>query len=333
MLLTLPTLAPEVPAQISFGGAGRSRVQLALGMSQAGLIRAGDLSRLHGGAVDIDTVDGLIESVWKREIGDLYALFMLRCEATLLVGLEADQLPGHCDGREGYAVVFDNQYDPEWFVVGPALTRLEARGTGLAYTALVLLDFALSMGDRPFTPLGALEMCQWMYWEGEEDESVVAADPDTYGDDIAKRAEIFGLIPEWALGKGVKLLSPCKLARLAKTHADTPDGPLLKALAELAKVIVGRRKSGAFADAPDDGPRTAPMAVVRWDENDLLHRVFDDYWQYAQQGEQDAYTGFIRFDTSAAGISEALKRTRQTGLVLKATDNVLQLLHTGVLEH
>jgi len=323
VLLTLPSLASDIPQQIEFGGAGRCGLRLALGMAGAGTIRDEDVAGLSASRLNARTLRKLIESAWRREIGDTFSFSTICCKATLVIG-GTDEWIGF-DAADGEAVVvFESDGAIKWINAGAALERLERLGAGLAYTALRIIDVGLSFGDRSFSPLGALDMAQWLYWQGEVDEKMVREDPESFGE-VPARSEIVSGIPEWALGTDVQSVSARRLRALAKQHARSADGPLLKALAALAQALAAMR-SQDWATPLDDCQYMDPLAVVRWSDDDQLTRVFDDYAEYVQQGEIGPYAGYVRFDTSAEGISAALTRLRHCGLLWKRLDDVLFVL-------
>ncbi len=333
MLLTLPALAPDIPSVIEFGSHNERHLRLALAMCRSGMLPDSVLARQRRSRFDSSALIKLIETGWLREIGPLFDFKAIPVQATLLIpngeGMSSEEFIGD-SGEPQCAVVF-NAGQPNWFVVGSLMESLEAQHKGLGRKVLNVIDSALCWWCMPFTPSGAFEMAQMLYWQGESDEKGVLAEYEANGDDASdvwKRGEIFDCAPDWAYesnGKFPKLLSDRSFSRIAKRMAKTPFGPLLGLLDRL-NVLTDTNRRPLLPDPPKEFQCTEPMAVLYWRENDNLGRVFDDYWQYESQGEQAPYLGSIAFSLREEDLSNALMRVRHTSNVLRALDDVLVAL-------
>jgi PRTRC genetic system protein F len=333
VLLTLPALAPDIPPVIEFGSHNERHLRLALAMCRSGMLPDSVLARQRRSRFDSSALIKLIETGWLREIAPLFDFKAIPAQATLLIpngeGMSSEDFIGD-NGEPQCAVVF-NAGQPNWFEVGSVMESLEARQKGLGRKALDVIDSALCRWCMPFTPSGAFEMAQMLYWQGESDEKGVLAEYAANGDDASdvwKRAEIFSGVADWvydSTAKSPKHLSDRGFSRMAKQMAETRFGPLLGHLVRL-NVLAGTDKRALLPDPPKEFQCTEPMAVLYWRENDNLGRVFDDYWQYESQGEQDPYLGTIAFSLGEQELSNALVRVRYASNMLKALDDVLVAL-------
>ena len=72
MLLSLPVLAPEVPAVIEFSPAGERHLRLVLAMSRMGMILDEDLASLRRTRMSANAIRVLIEKGWQRAVSGDY---------------------------------------------------------------------------------------------------------------------------------------------------------------------------------------------------------------------------------------------------------------------
>lgn len=331
MLLSLPAIAPAVPAEIAFGTHNTRHLHLALAMSRIGMIDDEALRPLRASRLDSARLRGLIESVWEREIGPLFDFRVLSTDATLYVpnGTGAEDEFAASDGTPRCAVMFNARY-PTWLAVGDPLERLEALQPGLGVQALGVMDRVLALFCLPFTPWGVCEMASHMYWEGFEDEEQMRNDLAEAGEedaDVVTREAIFGEMPAWvpdAYFKGERFdaVKSAALGLAAQYLAAEPVAVLLNHLARVA-ALCDERFESLLPDPPEEYECMEPPAVLYWNEADALHRVIDD-WHAAYSGaEQAAYSLIVRFDLTPAGLAQGLERVRHMGALLQGLDAAL----------
>ena len=107
MLLSLPVIAPGVPATIEFSPAGERHLRLVLAMSRLGMITDDDLASLRRTRMTTSAIRTLIERGWHRAIGGDYTYQMISAYARLLLPDAADEDFIGSDGTPliGFAIV------------------------------------------------------------------------------------------------------------------------------------------------------------------------------------------------------------------------------------
>lgn len=334
MLLTLPSIAPEVPGVHDFGKHGERHLRMALAMSRAGMIADSDLASLRKSRFTSHTLLQLIESNWLREVASSFDFKVISAHATLVIPGQSqsgcyDEYVSEEQGLMCGVVINANQ--PESISIGKTMEVMEAARRGLGCKAVDILDAALSWFCIPFSPGGAFQMAQMIYWDGENDEQEVLARYKEEGEgdvDVVKRAELFAGIPDWAFDhtlKRPKVLSNEAFAQAAKKMKRKPIGPLLSCLDRLNDLMAVDKRD-LRCDSPDEFQCTEPMVMLNWSDDDNLGRVFDDFWQFEMQGEQAPYMGVVKFALTDEDLSNALVRIRHTGNLLKALDDCLVAL-------
>lgn len=196
MLLSLPVIAPGVPATIEFSPAGERHLRLVLAMSRLGMITDDDLASLRRTRMTTSAIRTLIERGWHRAIGGDYTYQMISAYARLLLPDAADEDFIGSDGTPliGFAI---NASQPQWITIDKAFTAIESEAPGLGCAAIKVLDSALCHFGVPHTPSGAFDMAQNLYWMGEEDETL-AIEENGEDCDMPTRAGLFQGVPEWA---------------------------------------------------------------------------------------------------------------------------------------
>ncbi len=330
MLLTLPDISPAIPAVMDFGTHGERHLRLALAMNRVGMVEQGQIASLRPSRFDSKALRHLIESNWMREVAPLFDFTVISAHATLIIPKDDDEEWVSAETQPMCGVII-NANAPGWIAVGKTMEALEKAMPGLGRKALDILDDVLSWFCMPFTPGGAYQMAQMLYWDGEDDEKGVLERYAAEGEDVSdvwKRNEIFDGVPDWAYdyqAKKPKKLDDRAFARIAKKMATGPYGPLLSSLARL-NALLSLDKRDLRCSPPDEFQCTEPMVVLHWNEIDSLSRVFDDFWQFESQGEQAPWMGCISFALTEEDLSNALMRVRHTGNMLKALDESLVAL-------
>lgn len=323
MLLSLPVIAPEVPATIEFSPAGERHLRLVLAMSRLGMITDDDLASLRRTRMTTSAIRTLIERGWHRAIGSDYTFQTISAYARLILPDPTDEdfIGGDGTPLIGLAI---NASQPQWISIGKAFTAIESEVPGLGCSAMRILDSALCHFGEPHTPSGAFDLAQNLYWQGEEDESL-AIEENGEDCDIPTRAGLFGEVPEWAYktyGQERPSITDADFAAHVERLADAPVGKLLTALLRLKELDASDTK---FAP-PHEGYGWAnePPIVCGWDDDADFSQIFDDnYRYYCEGGEEPPWVGCVSFEPSEESISESMAVIRHTGAVLQALDKAL----------
>lgn len=186
--------------------------------------------------------------------------------------------------------------------VGGGLDYLEACIPMLGATVLDIMERKAGHAYPLFTPGMALDEASYLYWRGEEDETL-ALDEDCGDDQAARdamtqdmitRADIAAAFPVWALDYNRPRLSSQELCHIAASHAC----PFLRKAATLACDLDGTRTTGQYC-VEEDGPFIGFGAVLCWREGDLAVQISDDYANLAWQGEYCDEIGKAAFSLNA----------------------------------
>lgn len=331
MLLTLPTFAPEVPAIIEFAPAGERHLRLVLAMSQMGMIADDDLAGLRRTRMSASAIRVLIEKGWQRAVGDDYEFRLISAYARLILPNTSGDEEFTSADKEPLVGVAINADRPEWITVGRAFESIENEYPGLGRTALGFLDQVLVRFGCPHTPSGMMEMCQNIYWMGEDNEDLVIEEMGGEDADVPRRDVLFDGVPEWAFnGYAPELprVEPDDFAAHAERLSDRPVGRLMSALLKLHQI---NSIQGVFLDTPEEENEygeasypNEPPVVIEWDEDGQFNQIIDDHHRYEdERGEYPPWVGCVMFRPDVAGIQESLPRIRHTGQVLRALDEAL----------
>ncbi len=168
----------------------------------------------------------------------------------------------------------------------------------LGSTVLDLLEHKASHAYPLFTPCLALDEASYLYWRGEDDETL-ALDEDcgdneaeraAMAQDMITRADIEQTFPEWALEYNRPRLPAAILATIAREHACD----YVRHAASLASSLQVTRTTAQYSPE-QDGPFTGFGAVLCWRDGDLSVQISDDYANLAWQGEYCDEIGKVTF--------------------------------------
>lgn len=320
MFLNVPLIAPEVPARLSFGSADPRLCHLALAMGDSGLLPDAMLDGVEVKDFDYTSLRGLLTRAWESGLGAAFAFEVLAIHLVVAFPRGEDVFE---DGDRDDCMAHVVCAQPRWINVKPAIQLLEDHAPRLGARALELIDCVLSRLGIPFTPSGAAWMASMCYWFGEQDETLALEEAgEEYADDIPRRADLFEGIPEW-----VHDFKPTANEREHRRHfrasrtAPVAVRRLVSALEALRVAYLASRED--MLGGPEEYEYCDPAVVLQWDNHESLSRIFDDHWQSAMQSETAPFALGASHATDAAGISELLRRVRNTGRVFKALDAVL----------
>ena len=328
MFLNLPVLSPEVPETIEFGLPSPLLLRLALAMSQARMVSDDDLATLSEGAVSSLQLRSLVESAWKRCLGDRFDFEILSAYVHLVLPDKNDSFFSDESGDLKVGFVLDAD-QPDSVCFERIYEALEAKESGLGCKVMRVLDATLCAFGVPCSPSGAFEMAKYVYWQGEDNEQdAIEVFGDEYEDaygEIVVRDEIFAGVPEAVYRLSDVMEKPGELESLAERFCGCPLGKLLSLVSGLAKLNQVPALIPLGYDDYDCSMPFSPPVIINWNsDNDGLNRVFDDYFNSMNQcGESAPWVGAVVFDPTIEGIKEAIPLICHTGNVLKALDEVL----------
>ena len=329
MLLSLPTLSPEIPTSFRSGKLDVRSLKMALVMTRLGYLTDKDFASLDAATLDADAVMSLVKTAWNRALGDLYEFKVSSADATLFFPRQGELDVYEEDQAHSFAGVCFQSGSPEWIAGGKVFEALEANRKGLGKSALYVLDCALCSFGVPHTISGVLDMCSYSEWMGEADESLVLEEMEYEGadtSDVVRFADVVANVPEWAYkhDNKSKPLTADQLDRHAKRLGSTPLGKLVAALARLKRLDASGKP--LYSDLEQEYEPLEPPVVIGWNEPYEFSQHIDAFHDYVMQGEQAPWAGAIRFELTEQAISEAIEQIRHTGSIFKALDEVLVLI-------
>lgn len=323
--LALPVFAEGIPLEITSDGSMAVSAALSLSLLQAGLLRGEDYR--DGFESEHDLVNSAIGRFFMDE-SEGVKHFDLRT-------IYYDENPGFAPDDDGLTEMsgIDEAVPVAYFLrvanaastvfVKGGIERLEAACPGLGETAMFHLNHSVWAVANCATPAAALEWCEYLYWEGEEDESDVL---EAYGEDGVHftRAEFTGTVPEIAY-KPRKALNQPALAKLRKS-----DNALVREVADvLSKLGAASRKS---CDLPNVCNRLNMECydyslVIRWSDDDPIGRILDDRDQWMSG---DEYTtdvmGMSAFNATKENIAGWFEYMRLELLRMRLLDRLICLV-------
>lgn len=336
MLLSLPTLAPSIPTKIDFGGVGLRHLSLVLVLSRLGLISPEQYASLSEQNLTTSAVNSLIEKALQARFGDLFSYKLLTASLTMEVSSD-DQNTDHYHSATmadtTIPFIADAGNPCEWVKIGPFMRELEALEPGLGRVCIQQIDAVLCWFGYPHTPSGVLDMARDWLWMGEDDEKTLLSElveegtnPDDL--DIVRKDELLDGIPEWAYNwhceKIEKKFTADDLPALALKHRDSPFGPFLSLIAEIANDLAAKQELLAFYE---DGMVLFPPVVLCWDDKEQFDCVIDEvHDREMQSGDGAPWAWVIEMGLSHSNISEALDSICKTGQVIKALDEALFII-------
>jgi PRTRC genetic system protein F len=188
--------------------------------------------------------------------------------------------------------------------VGAGLDFAEACVPLLGATVLDIMERKGAHAYPLFTPSLALDEASYLYWRGEDDESL-ALDEDCGEDlaaraamaaDMVTRATVEAAFPAWALDYNRPRLPAEALASIAANHACG----YVRRMAQLAYTLDGLRTTSQYCEE-QDGPFVGFGAVLCWRDGDLAVQISDDYANLAWQGEYCDEIGQVTFTLDDPG--------------------------------
>ncbi|MGX7004156.1 PRTRC system protein F [Caballeronia sp. KNU42] len=222
----------------------------------------------------------------------------------------------------------------ELCIAGP-MTKLERVREGLGQTVLATLYDAFRMLPNICTPLWAVGFAEYLYWYGHDNEKDALEEAaemagcssvDEYlkDNEFFTRDQFFNGMPEWAAFPK-RVLTRRQVQLCAKRDAYAM--AVFEAMESLWNIV---RFYGPFADvqSADAGADLVDFTLfVRWDHNDAMARVLDDYLQHAGEGEAVVAASVTPINVVGGDLAEWLNRMTSTALLAKAVERVIGLFN------
>ena len=209
------------------------------------------------------------------------------------------------------------------------LTRIETHCPGLGETALYWLQRASGRTLYALTPQSARDLCEYIHWQGSSDQAEwldemrsMGMTEEDLGDAISPDW-YDGHFPDWVL-RAKPVLDEDALSRIQSSMPE---------VAQVAAVLLDIEQ--LLADGGQlpglDGMEVECVyfgAYLRWDADDPMARVFDDFIEYANCAS-DGYTdlfgaGAVPLD--AEGFHVWLHKTGLGLQLLSSLDRLIALI-------
>ncbi|MBK4737910.1 PRTRC system protein F [Noviherbaspirillum pedocola] len=340
-LLNLPRLAPTVP-QFFTQATHPSIVQLARQLNAIGVIHDSDLQ-------PEETIEGVIKKAIGRGIEEVLGkLSMIELSVDINDGEidEYSELSEECGDKPAagrFHFTVDVGAIPTAYI-GERILALEAMRPGLGETVYAVLQWAGYGSMLLFTFQHVFENLPFLYHfderedeeteEGEGDDDA-DSDADSEFEGMPTKKQLLEGLPQWVGSPELKL-TPAQLKRMIG-QASTPDWAkeILRSTLAIADLWEeGAYKLGEFTYRDQEPVYT--LAVVRFNEQDTMGRILDDYF-YMANASSDSYTQSSHFELVGHDDIECFRRWWKGILngfrLVRHIDTLLHQLCNGTFRH
>lgn len=325
--IVLPKLAPSIPKEVSLLTDVAKPFRHLLTFIDAGLVAESDIPE---GSPEAATLIGNALESWAKPYANTLTLHDLSLDYYEDIEQAASSYHDNMNeylsvcgikpGQEyiGFAISAANGCDEVF--IGKKVEEIEAQRPGLGKSIVALLNRATCrIGVFNVTPAYALEVCSYIKWRGDEDESELLAELEDEGisaedADVFTKAEFYTNLPEWATSMSI----PWTIDQVREACAELGDiSTVAKAMLPLMEKL---DDEGRYAHSVHGGfDNVDPTLMIRWGEDDNIYRLYDDAYQYFCEAEN---TMVHRYFISPAD-PESLKRTMDS--VTKFIEDVAEL--------
>lgn len=177
-----------------------------------------------------------------------------------------------------------------WLSMKERITRIEATSPGLGETALYWLQRSSGRTIFVFTPETARQICEYIHWQGSCDqgdwvEEMISLGMTTADMEDAISPDWFdGHFPNWVIDPK-PVLDSSALSEIAAAEGEL--APLASALLDVERLEADGGQLPGLEGM--DVESVYFGAYLRWDADDPLDRVFDDFIEHANCAS-DGYT-------------------------------------------
>jgi PRTRC genetic system protein F len=340
-LLNLPRLAPAVPQHFT-QATHPSIVLLARQFNAIGVIHDGDLQ-------PEETIEGVIKKAVGRGIEEVLGkLSMMELSVDLNDG-EVDEYWEDRDEHEGkpaasrFHFTVDVGAIPTAYI-GERILALEAMRPGLGETVYAVLQWAGYGSMLLFTFQHVFENHPYLYhldeWEDEETEegdgdAESESESESEFEGMPSKRDLLEGLPQWVASPALKL-TPAQFKRMIG-QASTPEWAkeILRTTLAIADVWEdAANKLGEFTCRDQEPVYT--LAVVRFNEQDMMGRILDDYF-YMANSSSDSYTQSSHFELVYQDDTESFREWWKGILngfkLVRHIDTLLHQLCNGNFSH
>ena len=299
-LLTIPTLAASIPATVSFDHQASRWAKVALLWLEAGELSEDDSGR------PVDLVEKAVTRWMTKQVAGIKHLgqFDIVLHAYPSPDGELQSYSEHSiEHQEEHWFFGVVQGDPlQWYELENRITALDQAHPGLGQTAYHLFQDKVWRLLPIFTPEQAFQVgvrTQWYGMETQEDfieemQSLGCEDEDICdgpGDFVAG-------FPEWMFGENKKVtLSTGELETIVASSENEEARSVARLLLELQPIdpFSYRLPWVGGSESPIEEDNAYFLAYVRWNRDDQMSRMDDDFIEYANQCG-DCFTDFFGAD-------------------------------------
>lgn len=248
---------------------------------------------------------------------------------TIATSLDGAMQPAYHSGEPDvdgllYLVLAHTNNEAE-LCVGEVMMRLESILPGLGETIYAAIEMASYRTVAAFTPNRAQYEAQCLYWQGCENDADLREELEAnYGENWREEAEELDIY--WPS----QFVASFKVPWVLKAQARTPERKLKKLarrhplawvrkLCRLTLAMQALFSRNAMIEGPQqflDAETVYPSVVLRWDEQDDLKRVIDDYTDRANECS-DCYTDVVSVMEVPLEKEDFMRWEQQTGRGLR----------------
>jgi PRTRC genetic system protein F len=213
-----------------------------------------------------------------------------------------------------------------WFSMKDSLTRIEAACPGLGETALYWLHRASGKTLYVLTPESARHLCEYIYWQGSCDQEGWLEEMTAVGMTDENMAETIspdwydGHFPAWVINPK-PVLDEAVLTGLANAGGEASS--LATTLLDIEQLVADGGELPGL-----DGLDVECVyfgTYLRWDADDPVDRVFDDFIEYANCAS-DGYTDLYGAQAVPLDLEGFDVWLRKTGLGLQLLSSLDRLV-------
>jgi len=308
--LILPTLAADLPLEIGLSDREGVVSTIAERLVGAGIVTRADVAGMP------DPGEAIELAIARRAGLDLAKLSVFQLQLELRnLSVDPYNFGNAAPTSDALTGIFTVQDFPI-VTIGPRLIHLTHGNVRAAKAVLAYFDRAQCFGIPMFTPDVAFYIATSSHWQGEETSREFLAQLIAMGEDakhyeILREVDLYRHMPRWALNpgwsnpdwykamrKGRKAWQSVDPLRPWRGRIDPRLVALCDQLAERTYPLVNSTSLASPEEFQDHDPCFS--AIVRWDERDMVPRMFDDWGEGHQNAGGDYTAGVIVMDTRDA---------------------------------
>lgn len=311
--LIIPTIPKSIPRELRITSASAKAAKIVLSLLELGLVSEEDV-------LDGNAPHEVIASSFKRWMdqrnGDFkghFELYLTLLDTLDEMGMSNKDLEnvdvGEAIPAHGLKVAIEFR-NAGFYTLKDKVEALEAAVPGLGEHALCILYAALHQTQFAVTPLWALDMARYEYWQGEDDEKSVLEEFEMNEEeyDGLTRALFDEQIPKKGSEPGLTLDAK-NIGRIAKEKPQFVDLCTLLLEGEaIKKEYSSFIRTENILNENGDCNNVEYACLLCWQDGDPVCRILDDWGNYQMQMGTTSVTGFYFSHDTTAGIADLLRR-------------------------